>query len=132
MASFLSGEDSFLQHKAGLLLKPPFESFVTGLRFYMSNPGMRVAWQLSSGHFGRVSRLRRFNIERQRYRACSGCLRRVEELIAIEAEHSGRLSRDVYPLGQSRSTEFAGKAERRTRNGRRWMIFDSNVYSVWS
>jgi hypothetical protein len=55
-SSFLSGEDSFLQHKAGLLAKPAFESFVAGTRFYMSNPGMRVAWQLSSGHFGREFR----------------------------------------------------------------------------
>ena len=37
-------------------LLPAFESFVTGIRFYMSNPGMRVAWQLSSGHFGREFR----------------------------------------------------------------------------
>lgn len=41
-----------MQHKAGLLAKPAYESYVTGVQFYMSNPGMRIAWQLSSGHFG--------------------------------------------------------------------------------
>jgi len=51
-ANFLSGEDSFMQYKAGLLAKAAFESYVAGIQFYMSNPGMRVAWQLSSGHFG--------------------------------------------------------------------------------
>ena len=49
---FLSGEDSFMQHKAGLLAKAPFDSYKAGMHFYMSNPGLRAAWQLSAGQFG--------------------------------------------------------------------------------
>jgi hypothetical protein len=45
-----------LQERGGVLARSSFESDVAGVRFYMSNPGMRVAWQLSSGHFGREFR----------------------------------------------------------------------------
>jgi hypothetical protein len=48
----LSGEDSFMQHKAGLLAKAAFDSYQAGVHFYMTNPGMRAAWQLSAGQFG--------------------------------------------------------------------------------
>ena len=51
-ALFLSGEDSFLQHKAGQLDQKAFDSYVAGVRFYMKSPGMRAAWQLSAGQFG--------------------------------------------------------------------------------
>jgi len=51
-ACFLSGEDSFMQHKAGLLAAQAFESYVAGVHFYLSHPGMRVAWRLSCAHFG--------------------------------------------------------------------------------
>ncbi len=51
-ASFLSGEDSLLQHKAGLLSPSAFKSYAAGARFYMANPGMRAAWKLSRAQFG--------------------------------------------------------------------------------
>lgn len=51
-ALFLSGEDSFLQHEAGMLSDAAFESYVAGVKFYFSMPGMRAAWKLSQGQFG--------------------------------------------------------------------------------
>jgi hypothetical protein len=51
-ALFLSGEDSLLQHQAGLLSDSAFDSYVAGVQFYMSMPGMRAAWKLSEGQFG--------------------------------------------------------------------------------
>lgn len=51
-ALFLSGEDSYLQHKAGQLDQPAFDSYVAGVRYYMRSPGMRAAWQVSRGQFG--------------------------------------------------------------------------------
>jgi hypothetical protein len=52
-AAFLSGEDSYMQHKAGLLSEAAFASYVAGVRYYMSSAGLRSAWQVSSGQFGR-------------------------------------------------------------------------------
>lgn len=49
---FLSGEDSFMQYKAGLLAETAFESYKSGIHFYMANPGLRAAWQVSAGQFG--------------------------------------------------------------------------------
>ena len=51
-ALFLSGEDSFLQHEAGLLTESAFDSYVAGIKFYMSSPGMRAAWKVSESQFG--------------------------------------------------------------------------------
>jgi hypothetical protein len=51
-ALFLSGEDSFLQHEAGMLSDAAFNSYVAGVKFYLSMPGMRAAWKLSEGQFG--------------------------------------------------------------------------------
>ena len=51
-AMFLSGEDSFMQHRAGLLAQPSFDSYVARVRFYMASPGMRAARQLCAGQFG--------------------------------------------------------------------------------
>ena len=51
-ALFLSGEDSFLQHEAGMLSDAAFDSYVAGVKFYFSMPGMRAAWKLSEGQFG--------------------------------------------------------------------------------
>ena len=51
-ALFLSGEDSFLQHEAGMLSEAAFDSYVAGVKFYFSSPGMRAAWKLSEGQFG--------------------------------------------------------------------------------
>jgi hypothetical protein len=51
-ALFLSGEDSYLQHKAGQLDQAAFDSYVEGVRYYMRSPGMRAAWQVSRGQFG--------------------------------------------------------------------------------
>ena len=52
-AVFLSGEDAFLQHEAGLLPEPAFDSNVAGLKFFISMPGVRAVWKLSEGQFGR-------------------------------------------------------------------------------
>jgi hypothetical protein len=51
-AMFLSGEDSLMQHKAGLLAPSAYESYVAGVRHYMTLPGIRAAWKLSHGQFG--------------------------------------------------------------------------------
>lgn len=51
-ALFLSAEDSFLQHEAGMLSDAAFDSYVAGVTFYLSMPGMRAAWKLSEGQFG--------------------------------------------------------------------------------
>lgn len=51
-ALFLSGEDSFLQHEAGMLSDAAFNSYVASVKFYLSMPGMRAAWKLSEGQFG--------------------------------------------------------------------------------
>lgn len=52
-SAFLSAEDSYMQHKAGLLSDAAFESYVAGVRYYMSRPGLRAAWQVGSAQFGR-------------------------------------------------------------------------------
>lgn len=49
---FLSGEDSFFQHQAGLLSDSAFDSYVAGVKFYMSMPGMRAAWKMAEDQFG--------------------------------------------------------------------------------
>ena len=51
-AAFLSGEDSYLQHKAGLLDEGAWGSYVAGVHFYMASPGMRAMWKVSSKQFG--------------------------------------------------------------------------------
>jgi len=52
-AAHLSGEDSFLQHRAGLLEGAAYRSFVAGLKAYhASSPGLRAAWRLSSHQYG--------------------------------------------------------------------------------
>jgi hypothetical protein len=51
-AMFLSGEDSFLQHATGMLSDAAFDSYVAGVKFYFSMPGLRAAWKLSEAQFG--------------------------------------------------------------------------------
>ena len=52
-AAFISGEDSFLQHSAGLLDESAFRSFTAGARGQLSGSGgMRAAWALHSHQFG--------------------------------------------------------------------------------
>ena len=52
-AAFLSGEDSFLQHKAGLLDAVAFRSYVAGLKGQlMGSRGLRAAWRIHSNQFG--------------------------------------------------------------------------------
>jgi hypothetical protein len=51
-AAFLSGEDSFLQHKSGLLDRTAYASFEAGLRGYAGAPGLRAAWRLTSVQYG--------------------------------------------------------------------------------
>ena len=52
-AAFLSGEDSFLQYRAGTLDQAAFDSYVAGVRSYMRRAGFRAAWQLSATQFGK-------------------------------------------------------------------------------
>jgi hypothetical protein len=50
-ALLLSGEDSFLQHEAGLLDKRAFDSWIAGARAYMSAPGLRAIWKLTGPQY---------------------------------------------------------------------------------
>jgi hypothetical protein len=50
-ALLLSGEDSFLQHKAGLLDQRSFDSWVAGARVYMAAPGVRVIWKMTNAQY---------------------------------------------------------------------------------
>jgi len=51
-SAFLSGEDSYLHHKAGLLDEAAWGSYVAGVHFYMASPGMRAMWKVSAKQFG--------------------------------------------------------------------------------
>ena len=52
-SAFISGEDSFLQHKAGLLDETAFRSYAAGVRGqFADSRGMRAAWRTISGQFG--------------------------------------------------------------------------------
>jgi hypothetical protein len=52
-AAFISGEDSFLQHKAGLLDAVAFRSYVAGLKGQLiGSRGLRAAWRIQSNQFG--------------------------------------------------------------------------------
>jgi hypothetical protein len=51
-SAFLSGEDSVLQHKAGLLDDAAFHSFAEGGRGALGRPGFRAAWRMSSSNYG--------------------------------------------------------------------------------
>jgi hypothetical protein len=55
-SAFLSGEDSILQYKAGLLSKATYDTYVAGVRFYMAAPGFRAAWKIQRMQFGREFR----------------------------------------------------------------------------
>ena len=55
-SAFLSGEDSFLQYKAGTLDQAAFDSYCAGVRTYMSYPGFRAAWKLSATQLGKEFR----------------------------------------------------------------------------
>jgi hypothetical protein len=52
-AAFISGEDSFLQHRAGLLDESAFRSYTAGARGQLSgSSGLRAAWAVLSHQFG--------------------------------------------------------------------------------
>ena len=51
-SAFLSGEDSILQYKAGLLSKDTYDTYVAGVRFWMTRPGLRAAWKIERMQFG--------------------------------------------------------------------------------
>jgi len=51
-AAFLSGEDSVLQHKAGMLDDAAFRSYEAGARAYSAFPAFRAAWQMLRTHYG--------------------------------------------------------------------------------
>jgi len=48
---FLSGEDSYRQHKAGTLDRAAFDSYCAGVRSYMNRPGFRAGWRLLASQF---------------------------------------------------------------------------------
>jgi hypothetical protein len=51
--SLLSAEDSFLQHKAGLMDEAAFVSFVAGVRSITASfPGLRAGWLMSRSQYG--------------------------------------------------------------------------------
>jgi hypothetical protein len=50
-ALLLSGEDSFLQRRAGLLDQGAFDSWVAGARAYMAAPGLRAIWKMTSRQY---------------------------------------------------------------------------------
>ncbi len=45
-AVFLSAEDSYLQHRDGLLDEPAFNSFSRSLRSLFESPGMKATWSI--------------------------------------------------------------------------------------
>ena len=51
-SGFTSMEDSFLQHRAGLLEENAFKSMTAGVRGQLGSRGMRAAWVLLSAQFG--------------------------------------------------------------------------------
>src|SRR5258706_3385402 len=51
-SAFISAEDSFLQHKAGLLDEAAFRSFAAGMRSqFAATPSLRAAWRLLCAGF---------------------------------------------------------------------------------
>ena len=51
-AAFLSAEDSFLQHKAGLMDETSYASFIAGAHANLTSPGFRAAWSSLAPYFG--------------------------------------------------------------------------------
>jgi hypothetical protein len=51
-AAFLSGEDSVLQYRAGLLSQNTFGTYVAGASHYLAMPGFRAAWKVQRSQFG--------------------------------------------------------------------------------
>ena len=52
----LSGEDSYLQHRIGLLDERAFDSWLASARVFMARPGMRALWKMTSHHYSREFR----------------------------------------------------------------------------
>jgi hypothetical protein len=51
-AAFISAEDSFLQHRAGLLDEVSFKSFAVGAKGqFAASAGLRAAWRMLSSQF---------------------------------------------------------------------------------
>jgi hypothetical protein len=51
--SSLSAEDTFLQHRAGLMEEAAYASFVAGVRsISMMHPGLRAGWRMSRRQYG--------------------------------------------------------------------------------
>lgn len=51
--SLLSAEDSFLQHRAGLMEEVAYASFVAGVRSLSATlPGLRAGWRMSRTQYG--------------------------------------------------------------------------------
>lgn len=51
-AAFLSGEDSVLQHKMGMLDEAAFNSYQAGARAFLAFPGFRAMWHVSRAQYG--------------------------------------------------------------------------------
>ena len=52
-SAFMSWEDSFLQHLVGALDQAAFDSYSAGVRSSMGQVGLRAAWKLFGGQFGK-------------------------------------------------------------------------------
>lgn len=51
-AAFLSGEDSVLQYRAGLLSKETYDTYVAAVHVHLARPGWRAAWKMQRMTFG--------------------------------------------------------------------------------
>lgn len=51
-SAFLSGEDSVMQYRADLMSQETYDTYVAGVRFYMTRPGFRAAWKIHRMQFG--------------------------------------------------------------------------------
>jgi len=51
-ATFINCEDTFYQHKEGLLNDDAFASFVAGMRGSFAMPGFRAQWKLARSNYG--------------------------------------------------------------------------------
>ena len=50
---FINMENNFIQHQDGLMSDEAFHSSLEGARFQASFPGLRAAWRLSRGAYGK-------------------------------------------------------------------------------
>jgi hypothetical protein len=99
-AAFLSGEDSFLQHKAGLLDQIAFRSFSMGVRGQLAGSlGMRAAWRLLAHQFG--PEFIAFMDEHLSHASAHGAPNRLEQWSAAVKETSRSASHPMADIPKS-------------------------------